>query len=244
MGLPHLRVFLGAHWAYSVFAGRLAGVGPGRKRIAHALLTGTAFLHSVMMRRSADVEDVEYCGWSSPLLLAILGTFLTRSGIISRYTPFAQSSIGDWFAWFLAITLIVFLFFFFKNQIAPASEHKAQSLVSPNPVPVQQSCFCFFASRCSGYLVPEDSELVQGNKVTVGAPFLQSRRHPCSLAAPDPYRRGPAAGVAQNFAGSLKRNFIGRLSGRCGCYLFDGHAAEWGSAFGLKPWKDISYFYC
>jgi cytochrome c-type biogenesis protein CcmF len=45
--------------------------------------------------------------------LAILGTFLTRSGIISSVHAFAQSSIGDWFAWFLGTTLIVFVFFFF-----------------------------------------------------------------------------------------------------------------------------------
>jgi len=75
--------------------------------------------------------------------LAILGTFLTRSGIISSVHAFAQSSIGDWFAWFLAITLIVFLFFFFKNKSHLRSEHKLESWYRANPVSCSTICFLF-----------------------------------------------------------------------------------------------------
>src|SRR5580698_8302943 len=104
-------VFLGAHWAYSVLGwGGYWGWDPVENASLMPWLVGTAFLHSVMMQEKRGMLKV----WNMWLVfaafwLAILGTFLTRSGIISSVHAFAQSSIGDWFAWFLAITLIVFL---------------------------------------------------------------------------------------------------------------------------------------
>ena len=38
-------------------------------------------------------------------LLSILGTFITRSGIIQSVHSFAQSPVGAWFAWFFGLTL-------------------------------------------------------------------------------------------------------------------------------------------
>src|SRR5207248_9534759 len=94
-------------------------------------LTGTAFLHSVMMQEKRGMLKT----WNmwlvfSTFWLAILGTFLTRSGIISSVHAFAQSSIGDWFAWFLTISLATFTFFFIKNRSHLRSEHKLESLIS------------------------------------------------------------------------------------------------------------------
>src|SRR6202021_2849821 len=125
-------IFLGAHWAYSVLGwGGYWGWDPVENASLMPWLTGTAFLHSVMMQEKRGMLKM----WNmwlvfATLWLAILGTFLTPSGIISSVHAFAQSSIGDWFAWFLAITLIVFLVFFFKNKEHLRSEHKLESLVS------------------------------------------------------------------------------------------------------------------
>src|SRR5579863_8488231 len=99
-------VFLGAHWAYSVLGwGGYWGWDPVENASLMPGLTGTAFLHSVMMQEKRGMLKM----WNMWLVfatfwLAILGTFLTRSGIISSVHAFAQSSIGDWFAWFLAIS--------------------------------------------------------------------------------------------------------------------------------------------
>src|ERR1700749_1343062 len=125
-------IFLGAHWAYSVLGwGGYWGWDPVENASLMPWLTGTAFLHSVMMQEKRGMMK----NWNvwlifSTFMLCILGTFLTRSGIISSVHAFAQSSIGDWFAWFLAITLVVFLFFFIKNKSHLRSEHKLESLVS------------------------------------------------------------------------------------------------------------------
>src|ERR1700690_361673 len=111
-------IFLGAHWAYSVLGwGGYWGWDPVENASLMPWLTGTAFLHSVMMQEKRGMLKM----WNIWLVfatfwLAILGTFLTRSGIISSVHAFAQSSIGEWFGWFLLITLAVFCFFFFKNK--------------------------------------------------------------------------------------------------------------------------------
>src|SRR5881296_243086 len=125
-------IFLGAHWAYSVLGwGGYWGWDPVENASFMPWLTGTAFLHSVMMQEKRGMMKV----WNVWLvfitfMLSIFGTFLTRSGVVSSVHAFAQSSIGDWFVAFLAITFAVCVFFFFKNKSHLKSEHKLESLVS------------------------------------------------------------------------------------------------------------------
>ncbi len=109
-GLLTCGIFLGAHWAYSVLGwGGYWGWDPVENASLMPWLFGTAFLHSVMMQEKRGMLKV----WNMWLVfgsfwLAIWGTFLTRSGIISSVHAFAQSSIGVWFAYFLAIIFAVF----------------------------------------------------------------------------------------------------------------------------------------
>src|ERR1700726_3192615 len=165
-------IFLGAHWAYAVLGwGGYWGWDPVENASLMPWLVGTAFLHSVMMQEKRGMLKV----WNMWLVfaafwLAILGTFLTRSGIISSVHAFAQSSIGGWFKWFLLITLVAFTFFFFKNKSHLRSEHKLESLISRessflfNNLLLLLACFTVLW----GTWFPLISEYVQGNKVTVG----------------------------------------------------------------------------
>ena len=101
-----IGVFLGAHWAYAVLGwGGYWGWDPVENASLMPWLTGTAFLHSVMMQEKRGMMKV----WNMSLvfatfLLSMLGTFLTRSGVISSVHAFAQSSIGTWFIVFIALT--------------------------------------------------------------------------------------------------------------------------------------------
>jgi len=241
-------VFLGAHWAYSVLGwGGYWGWDPVENASLMPWLTGTAFLHSVMMQEKRGMLKM----WNMWLIfatfwLAILGTFLTRSGIISSVHAFAQSSIGDWFAWFLAITLIVFTFFFVKNKSHLKSEHKLESLVS------RESSFLFnnllFVLLCFtvlwGTWFPKISELVQGNKVTVGAPFYNRVAIPVALLLLILTAVGPLLAWRKTSLESLKRNFMWPTVGAIVVAVFLMITPQsWGSPFGLKPWQDISYFY-
>src|SRR5258708_32963748 len=94
-------------------------------------LVGTAFLHSVMMQEKRGMLKV----WNMWLVfftfwLAILGNFLTRSGMIQSVHALAQSPIGPWFFLFLVSSFISFLFFFIKNHLHPPSELKLHALSS------------------------------------------------------------------------------------------------------------------
>ena len=242
-------VFLGAHWAYSVLGwGGYWGWDPVENASLMPWLTGTAFLHSVMMQEKRGMLKM----WNMWLVfatfwLAILGTFLTRSGIISSVHAFAQSSIGDWFAWYSSSSLLsVFLIFFVKNKSHLRSEHKLESLVS------RESSFLFnnllFVLLCFtvlwGTWFPKISELVQGNKVTVGAPFYNRVAIPVALLLLILTAVGPLLAWRKTSLESLKRNFMWPTIGAIAvAILLMITPQSWGSAFGLKPWKDISYFY-
>src|SRR5512146_586099 len=104
-GFLTVGIFLGAHWAYSVLGwGGYWGWDPVENASLMPWLTGTAFLHSVMMQEKRGMLKI-WNMWSifTTFVLCILGTLLTRSGIISSVHAFAQSNIGTWFVWFLAI---------------------------------------------------------------------------------------------------------------------------------------------
>jgi cytochrome c-type biogenesis protein CcmF len=241
-------IFLGSHWAYSVLGwGGYWGWDPVENASLMPWLVGTAFLHSVMMQEKRGMLKV----WNMWLVfacfwLAILGTFLTRSGIISSVHAFAQSSIGSWFAWFLGITFAVFIFFFVLNHKHLRSENKLEGMIS------RESSFLFnnllflllTLDVLWGTWFPKISELVQGNKVTVGAPFYNRVAIPVALILLLLTALGPLLAWRKTSFESLKRNF----TWPCVAALIVGlfvmlTPTSWGSIFGLKPWHDVSYFY-
>jgi cytochrome c-type biogenesis protein CcmF len=241
-------IFLGSHWAYSVLGwGGYWGWDPVENASLMPWLVGTAFLHSVMMQEKRGMLKV----WNMWLVfacfwLAILGTFLTRSGIISSVHAFAQSSIGSWFAWFLGITFAVFVFFFILNHKHLRSENKLEGMIS------RESSFLFnnllflllTLDVLWGTWFPKISELVQGNKVTVGAPFYNRVAIPVALILMLLTALGPLLAWRKTSFESLKRNFTWPAIAALIVALFVMLTpASWGSIFGLKPWHDVSYFY-
>jgi cytochrome c-type biogenesis protein CcmF len=233
-------IFLGAHWAYSVLGwGGYWGWDPVENASLMPWLTGTAFLHSVIMQEKRGMLKV----WNmwlifSTFLLSILGTFLTRSGVISSVHAFAQSSIGDWFVAFMALTLAVCVFFFVENKSHLQSEHKLESLVS------RESSFLFnnliLLAVCFtvlwGTLFPILSDWIQGHKVTVGPPFFNRVIVPFALLLLLLTAVGPLLAWRKTSLESLKRNFLLPTVGSItvGIVMI---------VFGVHPWEDPSYFY-
>src|SRR6201997_3416871 len=131
-GLLTCGIFLGAHWAYAVLGwGGYWGWDPVENASFMPWLFGTAFLHSVMMQEKRGMLKV----WNMWLVffsfwLAIWGTFLTRSGMISSVHAFAQSSIGMWFFVFIFVSLIAFGVFYILNFRYLRGEHKLESMIS------------------------------------------------------------------------------------------------------------------
>jgi cytochrome c-type biogenesis protein CcmF len=233
-------VFLGAHWAYSVLGwGGYWGWDPVENASLMPWLTGTAFLHSVMMQEKRGMLKM----WNMWLIfatfwLAILGTFLTRSGIISSVHAFAQSSIGEWFKWFLLLTLATFTFFFFKNKSHLRSEHKLESLISRessflfNNLLLLLACFTVLW----GTWFPLISEYVQGNRVTVGPPFYNKVAIPVALLLLLLTAVGPLLAWRKTSLESLKRNFMWPALGALAVGVLM-------IVLGVRPWNDIAYFY-
>jgi len=241
-------VFLGAHWAYSVLGwGGYWGWDPVENASIMPWFTGTAFLHSVMMQEKRGMLKT----WNmwlifSTFMLAIFGTFLTRSGVVNSVHAFAQSSIGDWFVSFLAVILATCLYFYAKNRSHLRSEHKLESLVSRessflfNNLLLLLACFTVLW----GTLFPVLSEWVQGHKVTVGPPFFNKVTIPVALLLLLLTAVGPLLAWRRTSLESLKRNFLWPALGALatGVFLMATPRA-WGSPFGLRPWNDVSYFY-
>jgi cytochrome c-type biogenesis protein CcmF len=239
-GFLTVGIFLGAHWAYSVLGwGGYWGWDPVENASLMPWLTGTAFLHSVMMQEKRGMLKI----WNMWLVfatfwLAILGTFLTRSGVISSVHAFAQSSIGGWFLWFLALSAATFAFFFVKNKSHLRSEHKLESLVSRessflfNNLLLLLACFTVLW----GTWFPKISELVQNTKVTVGAPFYNSVAVPVALLLLLLTAVGPLLAWRKTSLESLKRNFFWPAVGALAVGILM-------MIFGVRPWRDVSYFY-
>jgi cytochrome c-type biogenesis protein CcmF len=233
-------IFLGAHWAYSVLGwGGYWGWDPVENASLMPWLTGTAFLHSVMMQEKRGMLKT----WNmwlifSTFMLSIFGTFLTRSGVVSSVHAFAQSSIGDWFVAFLALIFATCVFFYGKNRSHLRSEHKLESLVSRessflfNNLLLLVACFTVLW----GTLFPVLSEWVQGNKVTVGPPFFNRVNIPVALLLLLLTAVGPLLAWRRTSLESLKRNFLWPALGAIGVGILL-------VALGMKPWKEASYFY-
>ena len=241
-------IFLGAHWAYYVLGwGGYWGWDPVENASLMPWLTGTAFLHSVMMQEKRGMLKT----WNvwlifSTFMLSIFGTFLTRSGVVNSVHAFAQSSIGDWFVAFLGVIALTCVYFYFKNRDHLRSEHRLESLVS------RESSFLFnnlvFLVACFtvlwGTLFPVLSDWIEGHKVTVGPPFFNKVNVPVALFLLLLTAIGPLLAWRKTSLESLKRNFTWPTLGALGTGLFLlVTPAAWGSPFGLRPWNSISYFY-
>lgn len=233
-------IFLGAHWAYSVLGwGGYWGWDPVENASLMPWLTGTAFLHSVMMQEKRGMLKI----WNmwlifATFLLCIFGTFLTRSGVVSSVHAFAQSSIGNWFVGFLALTFAVCVAAFVKNRSHLQSENRLESLISRessflfNNLILLVACFTVLW----GTLFPILSEWVQGHKVTVGPPFFNRVNVPVALLLLLLTAVGPLLAWRKTSFESLKRNFsIPALAAAVTAIVL--------IAFGMRPWQAQSSLY-
>jgi cytochrome c-type biogenesis protein CcmF len=112
--------------------------------------------------------------------LVIFGTFLTRSGVLSSVHAFAQSAIGPMFFGFIGLTLIASLGLLLNRWNDLKGETEMRSLLSRealflinNLLFVSVLIVCFW-----GVLFPLISEVITGQKITVGPPFYERANAP------------------------------------------------------------------
>src|SRR5215510_14498637 len=249
-------ITLGAHWAYAVLGwGGYWGWDPVENASFFPWLTGTAFLHSVMMQEKRGMMKM----WNLWLIfitfmLCILGTMLTRAGLVSSVHAFAQSSIGPWFVTFLVIVFLVCLTAFavvlVRNPDFLASENQLQSVVS------RESSFLFnnlmllaqtVAIVC-GTLWPLLSEAVVHYKVAFRVPYFNKVTIPTGLFLIFLTAVGPLLAWGSTSLASIKRNFVvpTALSGLVGGALLANSMRPWMGAAHVRSWfasLQLSQFY-
>lgn len=205
-------ILLGAKWAYVELGwGGYWAWDPVENASLMPWLTGTAYLHSVMIQEKRGMLKV----WNMALviitfLLCIFGTFLTRSGVVSSVHAFAESSIGTLFALFLGILVVISAGLFLFRLPLLKSENKLDSLLS------RESSFLFnnlvFLIACFsvlwGTIFPVISEAVQGVKITVGAPFFNRINVPLGLFLLFLTGVGPYFAWRRTSLRSLRRSFL------------------------------------
>ncbi len=177
-----LGLLFGMQWAYNELGwGGYWGWDPVENASLMPWLTGTAFLHSVMIQERRGMLKV----WNLVLVmltfcLSILGTFITRSGIIESVHAFGVSSLGPWFLAFLALTLLSFLYLLFNRMNDLKEENELDSLLSRESSFLLNNLILVGAAFATlwGTIFPMMSEAVTGKKVTVGAPFFNQVNGP------------------------------------------------------------------
>ncbi len=173
---------LGGRWAYDVLGwGGYWGWDPVEIAAFMPWLTGTAFLHSVMIQEKRGLLKQ----WNMILViltyaLVIFGTFLTRSGVLSSVHAFANSPIGPFFMGFVSLSLIASVALLIKRWPELKSETEMNSMLSRealfllnNLLFISILVVCFW-----GVIYPLISELFTGQKVTVGPPYYERATAP------------------------------------------------------------------
>ena len=228
-------VFLGMHWAYAVLGwGGYWGWDPVENASLMPWLTGTAFLHSVMMQEKKGMMK----SWNVWLifitfLLTMLGTMLTRGGLVSSVHAFAESPIGYWFMVFMVIVLAVCIFTYILQRSHLKNEQRVESLVSRessflfNNLVLLAACFVIVW----GTLYPILSEYIEGAKVTVDAVWYNRVAVPIGLFLLFLAGVGPLLPWRSTSFKSIRRNFVLPVTARWVTVVVCLLA-------GVRPWHD------
>ncbi len=172
-----IGLVLGGRWAYDVLGwGGFWGWDPVENAMLMPWLTGTAFLHSVMMAEKRGMLK----RWNMVLIiltysLSLFGTFITRTGVIGSVHAFAKSAMGPAFFFFIGITFLGSMSLLFKRWNLLKSEQDVESFVSREAAFLLQNMI-FLAITFAvfwGTVFPMMSELVNGTKITVGPPYFK-----------------------------------------------------------------------
>ena len=204
-------VMLGMAWAYHVLGwGGYWGWDPVENASVLPWLAGTAFLHSVMMQEKKGMMKV----WNMVLIsttffLCILGTFLTRSGVVQSVHAFARSEIGKYFVTFMALGIAATVYLILDRLDYLKSEAQLESVVSRessflfNNLILLASCFAVLW----GTLFPVISEAVSGDKISLDPDWYNRLMVPIGLFLLLLTGVGPLFAWRRTSVDSLRRNF-------------------------------------
>ncbi|MCS6826844.1 MAG: heme lyase CcmF/NrfE family subunit [Caldilinea sp.] len=178
-------ILMGSQWAYMELGwGGYWAWDPVENASFLPWLTGTAFLHSIIIQEQRGILKV----WNIVLIwltyfLVILGTFTTRSGIIESVHSFARSDVGPYFLVYLVLILLGFLWLLFDRLPLLRGEHSIDSFASREAAFLANNwLFAGIAfATLWGTFFPMFSELLTGQRISVAAPFFNKVNGPLFL---------------------------------------------------------------
>src|ERR1041385_8749137 len=181
-----IGILIGARWSWSELGwGGYWAWDPVENAALMPWLAGTAFLHSFMVQEKRGLLKV----WNvslglAPGTLAILGTFLVRSGILQSIHAFGGSTLGKPFLGFIALLVIgsVALVASRREELRSDAARSysplsRESIFLVNNVLLVGLCFVIFW----GTFFPLISEAVTGNKASVGPPWFDRYTVPLAI---------------------------------------------------------------
>jgi cytochrome c-type biogenesis protein CcmF len=203
---------IGAWWAYVTLGwGGYWAWDPIENASFMPWLTGTAFLHSVMIQEKKDMLKV----WNMFLIivtfiLTIFGTFLTRSGVVSSVHGFGLTALGPFFVVFLGIVVVFSFGLLITRYGLLKSRGQLDSFLS------RESSFLFnnlilvmmAFIVLGGVLLPIITEAFSGNKATVGPEFFNRVMPPLGLVLMFIVGVCPLIAWRRASLRNLRRNFL------------------------------------
>ena len=208
-----IGIVLGARWSYTELGwGGYWAWDPVENASLMPWITGTAFLHSVMIQEKRGMLKV----WNVSLVLAtgvlaILGTFLVRSGILDSIHAFGASTLGIPFLILICVLIAGSIGLVVWRAADLRSEHKLDSLFSResafllNNLVLVGLCFVVFW----GTFFPLISEAVTGQKASVGPPWFNRYITPLALVLVLLSGIGPVIAWRRATLANLRRTMLG-----------------------------------
>ncbi|MBI5105714.1 MAG: heme lyase CcmF/NrfE family subunit [Solirubrobacterales bacterium] len=204
-------IMLGARWSYAELGwGGYWAWDPVENASLLPWLTGTAFLHSIMVQEKRGMLKT----WNASLVLAtgtlaILGTFLVRSGILDSIHAFGASTLGVPFVVLIGSMVVGSVLLVVSRRDVLRSEHRLDSLLSReavflanNLVLVGMAFVVFW-----GTFFPLIAEAVTGQKQALGPPWFDKYTVPLALLLVLLSGIGPVIAWRRATAAHARRNF-------------------------------------
>ena len=178
-------LLLGARWSYTELGwGGYWAWDPVENAALMPWLLGTAFLHSIMVQEKRGMLKV----WNASLIvgtfsMALLGTFLVRSGVLQSIHAFGDSTVGPYILGLIGVVLIGSTALIVSRLDDLRSEKRIDSLVSRESVFLVNNLLLVGLTAVIfwGTFFPLIAELFTGDKASLAAPWFDEYTTPLGI---------------------------------------------------------------
>ncbi len=232
-------ILLGGKWAYEELGwGGYWAWDPVENASLMPWLTATAFLHSIIVQERRGMLKI----WNMVLvsisfIMTVVGTALTRSGVVQSVHAFAQSNLGWFFLGFIIITMIFCTYAIIRGYDSLKSSQPIESLLSRevgflfNNVLLLASLFIIFF----GTMYPTLSEAISGRRESVTAEWFNRFMAPMGILILFLTGLGPLLAWRSTSLSSLARNLrlpvaSAALVAIAAYWIVGGSSADWNTS--------------